>query len=78
MPQCRACNAEILFIKTPKGKFIPCNPGLVDYANAKPGALLCSKDGDVVKVDASKHQNKTGYVSHFATCPKADEFRRNK
>lgn len=77
MPQCKSCKAEIIFIKTKKGKSMPCNPGLIDYANAKPGAFLCSADGDVFRV-STKFQDKRGYLSHFATCPNADNFRKDK
>lgn len=80
MPTCRACGAKIIFIKTSAGKSIPCNADPVTYWE-KPKAkgkvvtpngmvLSCKFEGDPQKATG------IGYVSHFATCPKAGEFRR--
>lgn len=35
--RCRGCGAEIVFVKSEKGKFIPCDPKMVPYWE-RPGA----------------------------------------
>lgn len=58
--RCRACGAEIFFIRAAKsGKNIPVNTARV---------VITTKDGHTV----------SGYVSHFATCPKASSFRKQR
>jgi hypothetical protein len=44
--RCRGCQAEIEWWDTPRGKFIPLDPGTLE--------------------------------PHWATCPKADEFKKTK
>lgn len=78
--RCRACKAEITFITTTKGKSMPVNVEPVQFVpdvNAKNVYVL--PDGIVVHGvepmpgDPDVH---VGYISHFATCPKAHYFRR--
>ena len=57
---CKKCNAQIEFIKTTAGKFMP--------VDIEPRVTIVTDKGEV----------KTGRISHFATCPAADEFRRKK
>jgi len=59
---------------------MPCDPGPVTYwerAGAK--GKVVTPAGDVVSCDFSGPEKKAtgrGYVSHFSTCPAADDFRR--
>lgn len=80
--QCRACGKSIFFIKTMKGKtmpvdaepiqFVPDTNGLDKYVTLEglvvPGVLPLPGDTDI-------HE---GYISHFATCPSADAFRKQR
>jgi hypothetical protein len=57
---CRSCGAKIAFIRTPRGKSHP-----VDATPRK----VWIQVGDEWRLVS-------GYESHFATCPRADEHRK--
>ena len=61
--RCRACHAGITWIKTPAGKNMP-----VDTASRSQRIAIIGGVGVL----------STTYVSHFETCPKAEQFRRAK
>lgn len=66
MSQCRGCGAEILWAATQTGKRIP-----LDTKSEKRfvvRSLARGTDPTVVVLADT-------YVSHFATCPKAKDFR---
>lgn len=80
--QCRACGARILFIKTVKGKSMPVDAEPVSFVPDTNGfAKYVTRDGLVVTGviplpgDKDVHE---GYISHFATCPSADAFRKKR
>lgn len=56
---CKKCKAEIRWIKTEKGKWMPVDPKEI---------TLISIEGKIIK----------GYMPHWATCPNADYFRKEK
>lgn len=60
---CRACGAEIVFVRTKAGKRMPVNVVPTDKKHRAPNA------GELEFV-YGEHQ------SHFMTCPQADAFRR--
>jgi hypothetical protein len=91
-PRCRSCEAPIWFGLTAKGKRMPLDPAPVEDGNvvmdrleqvmdqlagadesgpgqALPHIRVLSK-GELPDPDVAR------YVSHFATCPKADRHRR--
>jgi len=79
---CRACGARIIFIKTVKGKTMPVDAEPVSFVPDDNGfAKYVLSDGIVVRGvpplpgDRDVHE---GYISHFATCPSADAFRKNR
>ena len=82
MLQCRACGAEIIFVKMKTGRNMPCDPALVPFwanPNAKGGAV--TREGDMIPCDFEGPMDEmtdVGYISHFATCPHADLFRKGK
>jgi len=52
MATCKRCGAPIVFIKTPKGKWMPCNEGLVEYkAGSSPDYddVVVNDKGEVIK-----------------------------
>ena len=82
MSRCKGCGAEIVWIKTAGGKSIPCDPEQRVYW-AKTGGKdkIVTLNGEVCSADLSGEPNKAsgvGYISHFATCPMAGSFRRQK
>lgn len=70
-PRCRACNAEIEWVLTEGGKRMPLDVEPRDDGNL----LIVSNHGStpVVRYVTAGDGNR---VSHFATCPGANEFRR--
>lgn len=77
--KCRACGANLIYIRTAAGKHMPCDPPLVPYwpREGAPGKIV-TMDGRVVSCDLEGPRDKVrfGRVSHFATCPEAGRFRR--
>ena len=77
---CRGCGQPIIWIKTPAGKSMPCDPGeIVYWANPKGPVKIVTPNGEVIS--AETHGNTAqatgiGYISHFVTCPEAGTFRR--
>lgn len=76
--ECKSCKAKIFFAVTLNGREIP-----VDYEPVENGNLEITLPPDprdmptafVLRRD-DKALTPTRYVSHFATCPDADEHRR--
>jgi len=77
---CRGCGAEIIFIRTSEGKSIPCDPEPLKYWQCADGReRIVTPDGEVVAAELTGMpggESGIGYITHFATCPKADSFRR--
>lgn len=81
---CKKCNAPIVWIKTPAGKWMPCDEGLVPYIQSETGKESVVTDrGDVIRCDIVKEKLPDGRfptgmarVPHWATCPEADSFRQ--
>ena len=64
--QCKSCNAHILWVETENGKRMPLDlePERRFVIEAEAGA------------DPMKARLRNTYVSHFATCPNADRWRK--
>lgn len=77
---CRACGAGIGFIKSVAGKTIPVNVEQIVYKQKEGGGLkIVTPNGEVVSAEIPEDPQKAtgiGYISHFATCPEADKFRK--
>lgn len=65
MAQCRACNKEIYFLKTEKGRFIPVNAESLNESELND----CRAGLKRLFVPAR-------HISHFADCPAAGTFRK--
>ena len=80
--RCRSCNARIIFIKSIKGHFIPCNPTVTRYKLEEEGKEKVVLDsGEVVSCRTNisvDEMDGVGYISHFATCPNAKAHRKGK
>lgn len=78
--QCRGCGCRILWIRTKAGKNMPCNPTLINYRK-EPGGKekIVTQEGEVVSGITGVDQEEAdgiGYISHFATCIQAKNFRK--
>lgn len=82
--RCRACGARISFIKTKNGKSVPVDVTPVSFVpDVNGNSLYVVPNGEdgcmIVHGCATSEGDKdvhVGYISHFATCPKADYFRK--
>ena len=73
MAICKACGAELIFIKLPGGKAMPCNAQPIPFRNdLQRGALK------LILPDFDPSSDVFGYESHFATCPAAARFRKGR
>lgn len=84
---CKSCGAPIVWIKTQNGRSMPCDVPAVDYQeNYKGSSLIVTDDGRVRRATIIKKPitssglqpviSGKGYISHFATCPYANKYRR--
>lgn len=86
MATCKSCGDSIEFVKTSNGRKMPVNHNklMVEVeTNQKPDTCVVTDDGRVVWGVAAlqDHEMKAGvfvegYISHFATCPAAEEHRK--
>ena len=74
---CKGCGQQILWTKTKAGKAMPCNPVAVYFTPAGGPETFVTPDGRVERGFQSQG-GQLGYISHFATCPNADRFRRRE
>lgn len=79
---CRGCGQPIIWIGTGGGKSMPCDPDQVVYWKTPGGShKIVTQNGEVYSAELDGPEEKAtgiGYISHFATCPKADLFRKLK
>ena len=73
---CRACGQRMLWIITARNKKMPCAPAPVRFDPAGGPETFVTPDGQVVRGRRKAHGDRFGYISHFATCPQADQFRK--
>lgn len=85
MSVCKYCKATILWLKTPKGKWMCVDEGLKPYRENRDGKdLLINDKGESIRCDILEEKDcKAGKVivtgrartPHWATCPGADQAR---
>lgn len=81
MPKCRRCGAEIMFIRLRSGKYNPVDPCKRTIIQDGGKEVLITETGEIIRGTFASYDdgaNGSGYISHFSTCPFADNFRRNK
>ena len=67
MAKCKSCEAEVVWIRTKRGKSMICDPELSDWP-----------DGTVVTVGGQTLTNGgRGYRTHWASCPSAGRHRKS-
>lgn len=77
--ECRSCGAPVIWTVTHKGKRMPVDADPVENGNIK-----LRRDGDrvVAEYPGKEHPglfddaDEARYLSHFATCPNAGDWRR--
>lgn len=80
---CRSCGEQIVWAETVNGKRVPMD---VDPVPDLPGAMLFrltefpDREGFLAEFvkPADRGREPELYVSHFATCPNADQHRRTR
>ena len=78
MATCKGCGAPIIWLPTANGKMMCLDSNPVGYIE-KHGARgkIFTRDGRVVSCEFTDDPDaETGFFPHFATCPKAAEFKR--
>ncbi len=77
---CKACGAQIIWIKTPAGKAIPCDLNAVYYARTRySNTRVVLPNGEVILAEIVRdyaHAEGYGYIPHWSTCTNPDAFRR--
>jgi hypothetical protein len=68
--KCSGCNQEIFFIITKNGKAMPVDAEIVTSDGKQ--LLWVDELTGFRKLEAGRK----GYISHFATCPDANKFRK--
>lgn len=77
MANCKKCNAEILWLKHHETE----KPNPVDAVGTPHGNLVIDREREIYRMatgnekEMAKNDGKKLYVSHFSTCPAAEEFR---
>ena len=78
---CTGCGAPITWVITKAYKKMPCNPKLVHYVPGQGNEKFVTPEGETVSgrlamacVDGAI----LGYTPHWATCPKAKAFKKEK
>lgn len=80
MATCRSCGASIKWITLKSGKHNPVDPYLRTIKLDGGKETIITEDGDILHGTFCAFDNggeRSGYVSHFATCPNAN-FHRNR
>lgn len=72
MPNCRSCGAEIIWAVTELGKRMPLD---AEPAERPTGLFRIQREEDGA-VRAFSVSGQPVYLSHFATCPHADQHRK--
>ncbi len=89
MATCSGCGARIDWVNTRGGKKMPVDPTpvMIRTNSNKKDTVIVTAGGDVIKgqevlrgVDVGKVHTDANYavgrISHFATCPKASNFKK--
>lgn len=75
MSDCKSCGAPILWAKTIKGRLIPLDPDPSPKGNIVIGEAGTALVFNSPAAIAPRLEGEPRYLSHFATCPNADQHR---
>lgn len=77
---CKACGRPIVWIRTTKGKSMPCDAEPVAYKEVKGGKeKIVTLNGEVISCTFDAEPDDMtgiGYISHWSTCPQANSFKK--
>ena len=68
MPKCKGCGAEILWVKMNTGGNMPLDPDPQKFVVISSMVFGKEEQGHLL----------TGHTPHWATCPNADDFKKEK
>lgn len=77
--ECKSCHALILWVTWPRtGKAMPVDVGPGSTRNHDVVLTLSKSQNKLIaeKYDARLHEGRRRFVSHFITCPHAQQHRR--
>lgn len=78
MANCKSCGAELVFIRMPSGRSMPCDKELVPYKQDKEGKdRVVTPNGEVIKCRLEFNGWPTGLarIPHWATCPDEKKYK---
>ena len=79
---CKACGAQIIWIKTPAGRALPCDFNPVYYKRTRHGnTKVVLPNGEVITAEIARdHMDAEGYgyTPHWSTCTNPDKFRKGR
>lgn len=76
---CRSCGADVLWVKTERGRNMPLDPTPVDVAELEnhAGLFVVASNGVAMAATPDQLPDAAFYRSHFATCPDAGTWRQH-
>lgn len=79
--KCQSCGADIVFIKTKGGKFMPCDAKEINYkADPSGNKNIVTTNGEIVRCTyetTPEAATGKGYAPHWGSCTTPDKFRRH-
>lgn len=74
---CKNCGKEIIWIRMPGGKRIPCDTEMITYKQVSGGkVIIITPNGEIINAkivkDGSADATGLGYRLHSASCPNAE------
>jgi hypothetical protein len=79
MAKCKSCGKPIVWIKTTRGKMMPCDPTPAYYRTDQGGtAKIVTPNGEVITCELDEQiPSGIGYIPHWVTCPRCKDFKNN-
>lgn len=83
MSFCKGCSAQIEWIRTKEGKFMPVDPEPVMVIEGEGRDVFVTDEGSTItgrRATAAEERRElpVAFVPHWATCPAAGSFRRRR
>ena len=78
---CKACGAQIRWIRTPAGKAIPVDFNPVYYKRTRySNKKVVLPSGEVITAELTSYEDSEGYgyTPHWSTCSAPDRFRKGR
>ena len=78
---CRSCGAPLIWIRTARGRLMPCKPGPRYYHPSSAGETFINRAGSVekgVRCASTEEGARVGWKPHWIDCPHAKKHRRHR